>query len=130
MGRGITRQAKERFPGLNLALGKHIWRICGSQGTYDLLISPRWPKAKLGAFQVKQHYSQPANLELIHGSTTALRTWCANHPDIQADLNFPGIGHGRLSRTAILPILRQLPDNVTIWEYPQTLPYPTSENTL
>jgi hypothetical protein len=58
MGRGIARQAKERFPGLDVALGRQMQALCGNQGVYGLLVSPRWPIAKLGACQVKRHYSQ------------------------------------------------------------------------
>lgn len=61
MGRGIARQAKERFPDLDVTLGRHIQALCGNQGEYGLLVSPRWPAAKLGAFQVKRHYSQTAS---------------------------------------------------------------------
>jgi len=118
MGRGIARQAKERFPGLDVALGRQIQALCGNQGIYGLLISPRWPAAKLGAFQVKRHYSQPASLELIRHSAAALYAWCAEHPDAQVVLNFPGIGNGRLRRADVLPIVTQLPEQVTIWEYP------------
>ena len=126
MGRGIARQARDRFPGLDAALGKQIKNVCGSpsarfrsgQGQYGLLVSPRWPKAKLGAFQVKWHYSQPASLELIRHSVATLCAWCTAHPDALVALNFPGIGNGRLCREDVLPILRQLPEQVVIWEYP------------
>ncbi len=118
MGRGIARQARDRFPGLDAALGKRIKNVCGNQGQYGLLISPRWPKAKLGAFQVKQHYSRPASLELIRQSTTALCAWCAEHPNAHIALNFPGIGNGRLRREDVLPIVMQLSGQVAIWEYP------------
>lgn len=118
MGRGIARQAKERFPGLDVALGRQLQALCGNQGIYGLLVSPRWPTAKLGAFQVKRHYSLPASLELIRRSTAALCAWCADHPDAQVALNFPGIGNGRLCREAVLPIIAQLPAQVTVWEFP------------
>ncbi len=118
MGRGIARQARDRFPGLDAALGKRIKNVCVNQGQYGLLVSPRWPKARLGAFQVKRHYSQPASLELIRHSVTALCAWCAAHPDALVALNFPGIGNGRLCREDVLPILMQLPEQVAIWEYP------------
>jgi hypothetical protein len=55
MGRGIARQAKERFPDLGVALGKRIQAVWANQGVYGLFVSPRWPAAKLGAFRVKQH---------------------------------------------------------------------------
>ncbi|MAU00704.1 MAG: hypothetical protein KC449_22540 [Anaerolineales bacterium] len=117
MGRGIARQARERFPGLAEALGQHILNTCGELGEYSLLISPRWPTAKLGAFQVKRHYNQTACLELIRRSTAALRAWCIEYPDASVHLNFPGVGYGRLRREDVLPIIALLPDQVTIWEY-------------
>lgn len=128
MGRGIARQARDRFPGLKAALGKQILNGCGNLGQYGLLISPRWPEAKRGAFQVKQHYDHPANtsallstsLELIRHSTAMLCAWCAAHPNAQVVLNYPGIGNGRLHREAVLAIIAQLPEQVTIWEYPPT----------
>jgi hypothetical protein len=118
MGRGIARQARDQFPGLAEALGQHILNTYGSLGEYGLLISPRWPDAKLGAFQVKRHYSQEASLELVRRSTSALYAWCAEHPNASVHLNYPGVGYGRLHREAVLPIIAQLPDQVTIWEYP------------
>lgn len=117
MGRGIARQARDLFPGLDRTLGREIARRCGNQGEYGLLVSPRWPAAKLGAFQVKGHYSGPASLELIQRSTAELCAWCTEHPNARVELNFPGIGNGRLLKGDVLPIVGRLPDRVTIWEY-------------
>jgi hypothetical protein len=117
MGRGIARQARDRFPGLDIALGQQIEKLCGSQGRYGLLVSPRWPTARLGAFQVKRHYSRPASLDLIRYSTAALCAWCEAQPQASVHLNFPGVGNGRLPRETVLPIVAQLPEQVTIWEY-------------
>lgn len=124
MGRGIAKQARERFPGLNKALGQQIAQICGRNGQYGLLISSRWPQAKIGAFQTKTDARQPASLFLIQCSTTALKQWAEAHPQAQIHLNFPGIGYGGLLREKVLPIVNQLPDNVTLWEYPDKLPTP------
>lgn len=93
MGRGVARQARNRFPGLDEALGRQILNTCEHLGQYGLLVSSRWPAAKLGAFQVKTHYDKPASLALIQHSTAALQAWCAAHPTAQVCLNFPGI-HG------------------------------------
>ena len=117
MGRGIAQQARDRFPGLDSALGQQILRKWGNQGAYGLLVSPRWPTAKLGLFQVKRHYSHSASLDLIRHSTAMLCAWCAEHPNAQIAVNFPGIGNGRLLRKDVLPIVAQLPNQITIWEY-------------
>jgi hypothetical protein len=126
MGRGIARQARDRFPELDLALGRHIDRVCGDSvdarrsglGEYGLLVSPRWPAAKLGAFQVKYHYSQPAELDLIARSAEALAVWCEAHPQARVHLNYPGIGNGRLNQIDVWPLVAQLPMQVAIWKSP------------
>jgi len=113
MGRGIAREALDRFPGLDLVLGKAIGR---SGREYGLLVSPRWPAAKLGAFQVKLRYWDDATPELIRLSTEMLLEWLEEHPDARVDLNFPGIGYGRLSPDVVRPIIEVLPPNVYIWQ--------------
>jgi hypothetical protein len=142
MGRGIARQARDRFPGLGLALGRQIGQRCGRLGQYYLLVSPRWPEARMGALQaytepgrsactepgrsVKTRYDEAAVLPLIRKSLIALRLWCTKHPGVQIHVNFPGIGNslpracrgGGLPRAAVLPALMELPDHVTVWEYP------------
>ena len=124
MGRGIARQARDRFPGLDRALGREIARTCGHLGEYGLLVSPRWPAAKLGAFQVKAcaersrstHYAQPARLPVIDTSVQALVQWCEAHPLALVCLNFPGIDNGQLARANVLPLISRLPDRVWVWE--------------
>jgi hypothetical protein len=134
MDRGIARQARDRFPGLDLAFGRQIGQRCGRLGQYYLLVSPRWPEACMGALQactepgrsVNTRYDEAAALPLIRKSLIALRLWCAKHPDVQIHMNFPGIGNslpracrgGGLPRAAVLPALMELPDHVTVWEYP------------
>jgi hypothetical protein len=122
----IARQTREQFPGLDVAMGKQIRALCGNQGIYGLLASLLWTAAKLGAFQVKWHYSQVAStsagsaqaLELIRRSTAALCAWCIEHPVATVAVNFPGVGNGCLPREIVLPIVAQLPEQATIWEYP------------
>ncbi|MCO5188354.1 MAG: hypothetical protein M9928_14185 [Anaerolineae bacterium] len=122
MGRGIARQARNRFPGLAAALGQAIAAACGSGGVYGLLVSPSWPDARLAAFQVKRDWRSAADRDLIHRSTALLVNWCSAHPDSQVHLNLPGIGNGRLSRDVVIPIISALPETVTIWETPAPVP--------
>jgi hypothetical protein len=127
MGRGIAQQARDRFPGLDLALGRHIDMVDGGSedarrrglSEYGLLVSPRWPAAKLGAFQVKSHYHQPADLALITHSTEALAVWCEGHPQAAVHLNYPGVGNGGLHPDDVWPIVARLPETVTLWTYGQ-----------
>ena len=117
MGRGIARQARDRFPQLEYRFGQEITQRCDHLGTYHLLISPRYPTAKLGAFQVKYHYRQSASLDLIAGSVRALQRWCNAHPVAKVALNYPGIGNGKLKLAQVQPLIAQLSQNVQIWQY-------------
>lgn len=111
MGRGIARQARDKFPGLDLALGRKIPHL----GIYGLLISENFPTAKLGAFQVKTRYDQKAELSIIAESTAQLKRWASEHKDLQIHLNFPGIGNGKLDPLDVLCYINPLPNNVTVW---------------
>jgi hypothetical protein len=131
MGAGIARQARDRFPGLDARLGDvvaclaqdkvafshrgreyHFW----SPG-YHTLVSPDWPQARPGLFQVKQRFCDPASLDLIERSVGMLCWWCQQHPEAQVHLNFPGIGNGRLAQDDVLPLIGELPDSVHVWQY-------------
>ncbi len=132
MGAGIARQARDRFPGLDARLGQAIkdraaikvsfshrgreydwWTL----SSYHLLVSPDWPRNKLGLFQVKCRFSSPASLDLIERSVSALRRWCGEHPNAEVHLNYPGIGNGRLDPSDVRPLIDELPDSVRVWQY-------------
>lgn len=111
MGRGIAAQARDRFPGLDKRLGREILSRCGLLGAYYMIFDPA---TKIAAFQVKYHFAETADLELIYRSIGKL---LANSPRFHAiHLNFPGIGNGHLARGSVLPMLEVLPDNIHIWE--------------
>ena len=113
MGRGIAKEAATRWPRLPYSLGNRI----SSLGTdkYGIIVSAFWPKTKIGAFQVKVYWGDPADLDLILFSTKKLIHWCGLHPSAAVALNFPGIGNGRQDPANVLPIIRKLPDQVTVW---------------
>lgn len=72
----------------------------------------------IGAFQVKNHWGNPAETELIANSVERLVEILATpaYERWSVSLNFPGIGNGRLERRVVLPLLEPLPENVTVWE--------------
>lgn len=113
MGKGIAREARDNFPGLDARLAEKI-RLHGEQEQsywrYGFLAGK-----KLGIFQTKGHWADAADLGLIHLSTVMLRAWALNYPSAQINLNYPGIGAGRLGINDVYPIIRELPDNVTVW---------------
>lgn len=112
MGAGIAKQARNRLTGVDLKLGSMIRDTCGHLGFYGFL-----PVSSVfGAFQVKYDWIDSADLDLIKRSTSQLADFATQRPEMTFNLNFPGIGNGRLARNIVLPIIETLPDNVTVWE--------------
>lgn len=121
MGAGIAKQVRDKMSlESRQALAEEVLKQSSIEGScykYGLLVSPRWPKAKLGAFQAKLNFSLPATEELILFSTQKLIEWCRQHPNAQVHLNYPGIGFGKLKEAQVYPIISCLPDTVTVWKY-------------
>ncbi len=113
MGKGIAKQGKDKFPGIDREFGNMI--IDGS--AYALMISSYISDRKIALFQVKYHWTDNADLELIQESSVDLFRFITGWPDCKVALNFPGIGYGGLDRSEVLPIISLLPNNVQIWEY-------------
>lgn len=112
MGRGIAKECKDYFPELPFDFGA-ILELCGNQyidriGEYNE--TPIW------YFMVKDHWKDYASLEIIKESVKRLKIFLMEHPKLRVDLNFPGIGNGKLSKEQVLPLLQDLPDNVHVWE--------------
>jgi hypothetical protein len=112
MGRGIASQALERWPDVQFNYGRLVKEACGHLGIYGLLIGP---DEDFGLFQVKKHFRASASPEIIQKSAAMLSAWCVEHPEIEVNLNYPGIGWGRLSKETVEPIISNLPDTVNIW---------------
>jgi hypothetical protein len=116
MGRGIALEAKKRFPSLPYDFARAINpKLCGGYQAVSPTGVIRHYKGQLvGFFMVKSHWNRPAELDIIEDSVTNLSEW-AHHLG-RVDLNFPGVGNGKLRREDVLPIIEQLPDNVHVWE--------------
>jgi hypothetical protein len=127
MGRGIAKEAATRFPKLPYDYAEHMKRVQDEQAYDDALVMTfigmvaKYDGQTMGWFMVKDHWKEPAKLDIIRHSTrelTKLAGWARpQKPDYRIDLNFPGIGNGRLRREDVLSIIEQLPDNVHVWEY-------------
>ncbi len=108
MGRGIAKQLVDRVPGIAWRFAEQIEHL----GKYGLVISHG-----LIAFQVKYRYDHDAELELITYSTSLLSIHASFAKNKRFDMNFPGIGNGRLNYDLVLPIIETLPDNVHVWTF-------------
>lgn len=112
MGRGIARQMRDQFPGIDAEIGSKILETCGSGGVYGTIIG-----SKIGVFQVKRFWGDEASPELIAHSAQMLTKHALEHSEKTYALNFPGIGNGKLAYEDVLPLLNVLPFNVQVWTF-------------
>ena len=112
MGRGAALEAKTRLKHIDKTLGNLISRH-ENPSEYGIVMG-----SSLGAFQVKHHFRDAADLDLIRMSTAKLKELAESNPSISYSLNFPGIGFGWREIDEVLPIIETLPDNVTVWSKP------------
>jgi len=109
MGRGIAREAKIRFPGLDKALGREI----NSHGNRVHKLG-RWTRAdgatfNLMSFPVKHQWFDKADIELIKDSAARLAF------DLQGVnrviLVRPGCGNGGLNWGVVKPVIEEYLDD-------------------
>lgn len=113
MGRGIARQVRDSFPDIDLDFGHEINKRYANLAEYLILDSNYYPK--ILAFQVKYHWADKADVDLIAKSAAQLSVRATENPDKTFFLNFPGIGNGQLSISDVEFIVNLLPENVTVW---------------
>lgn len=134
MGRGAALEVKERFPGIDAVFGcllqakglYHWQRYAGPRATapYGVLLTPVKYQGRsllVGAFQVKWHFKDKADLALIAWSAGTLNGYLRATTDRNGStrtvaLNFPGIGNGGLTKEEVAPLLLGLPDTVRIYD--------------
>lgn len=115
MGRGIAKAMRDKIPDLAPRVGQII-SLRPDGDRYGLLVIDMHGH-RIGLFQVKEHFKDRADLDLIKMSASRLCAWCERHPDVAVNLNFPGIGHGHRSEEEVLPLLETLPDQVNVWKF-------------
>lgn len=121
MGSISEREANARYPALSGSIAKMVMSVSGhvEEGggstvypPHYFVVSPRWPKKKMGFIQVRKGGRTNLDWDIIEESVSRLKEWCKDHED--AKVHMPYIGGG-LSIEFIDPLLRSLPDNVTCW---------------
>jgi hypothetical protein len=107
MGRGAAQAVRDRWPTV-----QHRLVIQPGKPLAWFEISPdQW----IGWFQVKHHWREPADLDLISAAAQALAHGAAARPQRTFQVNAPGVGNGRLSWAAVEPLLQCLPGNVQVF---------------
>lgn len=110
MGRGCALQAAKKYPKLPYELGTLIQK-CGNHvawlSGYDLF-----------TFPVKRHWDEPASLNLIARSVSELQVIIKDLEGTYV-LPRPGCGNGRLAWKDVRPLLLDLPDTVSVIDFPR-----------
>jgi len=113
MGRGVARQAKERYPALERTLGLALQ----TRGNVpSILLSGVRPI--LVSLPVKHHWYEPADLTLIEVSTRAVVAMANEAGWQRVVLPRPGCGNGQLSWAKVEPVIRPLLDDrfLIVWQ--------------
>lgn len=116
MGRGIAKEAATKFPEIQRSFGQ-LLEAHNNKPTNSCDWICQLEGQDVGYFMVKDHWAANADLEIIKKSVNSLLIWINHMQWGRIDLNFPGIGNGKLHREDVLPILEVLPNNVHVWEY-------------
>ena len=119
MGRGIALEARTKIPNIDFKFGNKIAETCGHLGKYGLIIVKQHDSQSqsVGAFQVKRHFQDKADGNLIAISTLMLKQLADKYTNYRFDINFPAIGFGKLKVGEVMPIISSLPDNVHVWQF-------------
>lgn len=124
MGAGFAKEVRDRHPGggpnnipaIDQVAGEAVRWSVGHLGHYGTVWLRDSYYRQWALFQVKRHFKEDADPNLITFSAARLKAVAESLPDETFHLNFPGIGNGRLRREDVLPLLQGLPDNVHVWE--------------
>lgn len=116
MGRGAALEMTKRFPLFARTAGACLKSSNLVGGVYGVRTIYPVARTTYGIFQVKYHWADDADIRLIAYSCAHLLALTATTTYTRIVLNFPGIGHGRLSRATVLPWLLPLPSHVYIYE--------------
>lgn len=123
MGKGFALQATERLPLSPKIFGDELVRTNAYNTMYGVLlvtifdIQNKYKEYhKLGIFQTKLYPQHNSLIPLIKNSTAVLIEYANEMPHTTFHLPYPGIGMGKLTKEEVYPVIKQLPENVTIWE--------------
>lgn len=111
MGRGIALELIKKYPQIGKLAGSQIENM-GIYGlkTFEL------DRQKVGLFQVKTRWQDRAEIGLIAWSSAVLDDYVKRNKLGRVDINFPGIGAGRLKEEDVLKVIKFLPKKVHVWK--------------
>lgn len=107
MGRGCALEAKQRFPGIDLKLG----RLLREHGNRVMRLAQLTDGSELASFPVKHHWKEEADPALIQRSAHQLVALANRFDYTNVIIPHPGCGNGKLSWEQVRPILSEILDN-------------------
>lgn len=113
MGRGCAREARDRYPGLDITLGTFI-RAFGNRcfRIVSPIVRPNCPLDRtLLTFPVKHRWDEPADLRLIATSCEQAMAMADKFGWKSIVLPRPGCGNGRLNYYDVEPLISDLLDD-------------------
>lgn len=110
MGRGVARQARERYPSLPELLGALL-------RNYGNHVFPH-PTFQLFTFPVKHAWREPADIALIHCSVLELDRHASGLGLTRVWLVRPGCGNGGLLWEVVRPLLADMLDDRFVVVHP------------
>lgn len=112
MGAGAALQATELFPDLR----KYFALVIRGRSFYGYLLPE--VHSYIGAFQTKNHFSEPSRPFLVRKSAETFVKYLRSLPEeITVHMNFPGIGRGGLWIRDVWDVIHPLwkPYNICVW---------------
>lgn len=125
MGAGIAKEIRDKYPGIDEWFGNALIRksdILEKVITYNKeeahafhfnILRGVYKGQSICALQTKLHFSNPSTLELVSESLERLKQIVFAYKEVH--LVMPGVGHGKLPLSKILPLVETLPDNCIVW---------------
>lgn len=108
MGRGCAKEAKDRYPDISKRLGTIYYQNIKEKYAPVIVL----PDLRLIAFPVKDHFMNPAKLEIIENSCKELMNVIEIRKIKEVYLPRPGCGVGRLDWGRVVkPVISQLLDD-------------------
>ncbi len=118
MGAGTAKSVRDRFKGIDKVFGEKAKQYhCFPPNKYlYFLITVELEGKLIGALQTKVDYKSFSNITLIQQSLICVAKYVKEHELKSVHMPYPGIGCGKLDKSAVAPMLERLPDTITIWE--------------
>ncbi len=111
MGLGNALAVYNMYPNIQKRLGKTVTYL----SKYGIRIDRM---TKVIAFQTKIHYRENSSIDIVKNSFSKLLN---NNITDDIGLPFPGINNGKLHENLVVPMLVDLPDNISIWKEKPTM---------